>query len=172
MRRLIVFAMLITAAGCRREEKIKIEATDESQPVLTSTVLAADPKSAMQLIKGFHGVEQNAWRWTTGHFAVTLQLPAGASERGATLVMKFSTPDAVMQKLKKTTLSAEVQRTKVGSAIYTSAGDQTFRAEIPAALLKGEAQTVEFSLDPFLPAGSLDGRELGVIFVSAALEAK
>jgi hypothetical protein len=172
VRRLIVFAILLSTLACRREEKIKLEETDESQPILTSTVHAGDPKAAMQLIKGFHGIEQNAWRWTMGHFAVTLQIPAGAAERGGNLVVKFSTPEAVMQKLKKTTLSAVIQKTPIGSATYTAAGEQIFRADVPATLLQGDAVSVEFSLEPFLPAGSLDGRELGVIFVSAALEPK
>jgi hypothetical protein len=168
---MVIGALLLTVA-CRREEKIKLEATDESQPVLASTVHAADPKTSMQLTNGFHGIEQNAWRWTMGHFAVTLQAPAGAKERGAVLVMKFSAPDVVMQKLKKTTLTALVQKTAVGTATYTSAGEQTFRADVPAALLNSDAVNVEFSLDPFLPAGALDGRELGVVFVSASLEPK
>ena len=50
---------------------------------LLSTVHAADPKSSIQLIKGFHGVEQNSWRWTMGRFAVTLKPPIGAAEQGA-----------------------------------------------------------------------------------------
>ena len=173
MRRLVVFAMLLAAAtGCRREEKIKLEETDESQPVLNSTANAADPRTAMQFIRGFHGVEQNAWRWTMGNFAVTLLAPPGARERGATVTLKFSIPDSVIERLKKTTLSASIQKTPIGSTTYATAGEQIFRADVPAALLKGEAVNVEFSLNPFLPAGSLDGRELGVIFVSASLEAK
>ena len=164
--------MLLAVAGCRREEKIKLEATDESQPVLTNVVHAADPKTAMQLVKGFHGVEQNAWRWTMGHFAITFQVPAGAAERGATLALKFSIPDAAIQKLTKTAVSASIQKTVVGSTTYSAGGEQTFNADVPATLLKGDAVTVEFSLDPFMPAGSLYGRELGVIFVSSALEAK
>ena len=168
----MLIGTLLATAACRREEKIKLEATDESQPVLASTVYAADPRTSMQLTNGFHGIEQNAWRWTMGHFAVTLQSPAGAKERGAVLVLKFSVPDVVLQKLKKTTLTAIVQKTAVGSATYTSAGEQTFRADVPAALLKSDAANIEFSLDPFLPAGALDGRELGIVFVSASLEPK
>jgi hypothetical protein len=172
VRRLIVYAALLATIGCRREEKIKLEATEESQPVVMTTVTAADPKVAMQFIKGFHGVEQNAWRWTMGKFALTLQTPEGAGTKGATLVLKFSAPEVVMQKLKKTALSASIQNTVVGSSTYTSAGEHTFRADVAPTLLKSEAITVEFALDPVLPAGTLDGRELGVIFVSAALEPK
>ncbi|HYP07292.1 MAG TPA: hypothetical protein VER03_13750, partial [Bryobacteraceae bacterium] len=157
---------------CRREEKIKLEATDETEPMLVSTVQAGDPKASMQMIKGFHGVEQGSWRWTMGRFSVTLKTPAGAGERGAALVVKLSVPDPVTQRLKRTTLNASIQNTPVGSATYTTAGEQTFRTDVPPAVLKNEAVTVEFALEPFLAAGTLDGRELGVIFVSASLNTK
>lgn len=170
MRRLILAAALLAVTACRREEKIKLEATDESPPILMSTVQAGDPRASLQLIKGFHGVEQNAWRWTMGQFAISLQPPGGATERGATLVMKFSVPEAATSRLKKTTLTASIGKTVIGTATYTAPGEQTFTAEVSAALVNNDVATVEFALDPFLAAGTLDGRELGVIFVSASLE--
>jgi hypothetical protein len=176
MRRLtctsIVLVALVAAVGCRRDEKIKLEATDESQPTLAATVHAADPSTGMQLVRGFHAIEQNAWRWTMGQFAVTLQPPAGAADRGASLVVKLSVPETILQKVNKTTLSASVQKKPIGSQTYTTSGEQTFRADIPPALIRSEGVTVEFSLDPFLPGGTLDGRELGIVFVSASLEPK
>lgn len=169
---LFVTLALLSATGCRREEKIKMEPTDESQAVLASAVHAADPKAAMQLTKGFHPVEQNAWRWTLGRFAIAFAPPEGAAERGATLNVKISVPEPVLDRVKKTTLSASIQGSAVGSATYTSAGEQTFSADIPAALLKSDAVTVEFALDPFVAAGTMENRELGIIFVSSSLDAK
>ena len=75
------------------------------------SVHAADPKSSIQLIKGFHGVEQNSWRWTMGRFAVTLKPPTGPPSKARPLVLKFSIPDAVLQKTKTMTLTASVQNT-------------------------------------------------------------
>jgi hypothetical protein len=169
---LLVTLGLLSFSACRREEKIKMEPTDESQAVLASTVHAADPKAAMQLTKGFHPVEQNAWRWTLGNFAIAFAPPAGAAERGATLNVKISVPEPVLDRVKKTTLSASIQGSAVGSATYTSAGEQTFSADIPSALLKSDAVTVEFALDPFVAAGTMETRELGIIFVSAGMESK
>lgn len=168
---MILAATLLTCA-CRREEKIKLEPTDESSPGLASTVHAADPKAAIQLVRGFHAVEQNAWRWTMGRFAVTFEPPAGAAERGARVSVKFSLPDAVLQKVKKTTLTASIQNTRIGSQTYTAPGDSTFNADVPGELLKGGAVTVEFALDSFLPGSATDGRELGIVFVSAAMDPK
>lgn len=167
-----IAAGLCVAVGCRREEKIQLEPTEEAPATLQSTVHASDPKSSIQLIKGFHGIEQNSWRWTMGRFAVTLKPPMGAAERGATLVLRFTIPDAVLQKTKVMTLSALVQNTPVGKETYKSAGEYTFNADVPPNLLKGEAVNVDFSLDQFLPAGAVDARELGVVFVSAGLESK
>jgi hypothetical protein len=96
----------------------------------------------------------------------------GAAEQGAAVVLKFSIPDAVLQKTKTMTLTASVQNTTLGKQTYKSAGEYTFTADVPANLLKGEATTVDFSLDQFLPAGAVDARELGIVFVSAGLESK
>ena len=44
-------------------------------------VHAADPKTAMQLVRGFHGVEQNAWRWTMGTLRLLFRSLSGAAEQ-------------------------------------------------------------------------------------------
>jgi hypothetical protein len=135
-------------------------------------VHAADPKASMQLTRGFHSVEQNSWRWTMGAFAITLRPPSGSAERGARLTAKLSMPDAVLQKVKQPTLTATIQKKPIGSHTFTTPGDFNFQADVPAELLKNDAVTVEFSLQPHLPAGAVDGRELGLVFVSAGLEPK
>ena len=165
-------ASLAFSAGCRREEKIKLEPTDESTPTLVSTVHASDPKAAIQLVRGFHGLEQNSWRWTMGKFVVTLRPPAGSADKGATLTLKFTLPEAVIDKVKSTTITATIQNTTVGSKTYSKPGEQTFTADVPATLLKGDAATVEFSMDKFITAGTVDGRELGMVFVNVGLESK
>jgi hypothetical protein len=165
-------ASLALTLGCRRDEKIKLEPTDESAPNITSTVHAADPKASVQLLKGFHGIEHNSWRWTMGRFAIALKPPAGAKEKGAVLVLKFTIPDSLLQNSKTETITVRVQNTEVGKQVYKAAGEYTFTADVPAALLKDDTVTAEFVLDPYLAAGTIDARELGVVFVSAALEAK
>jgi hypothetical protein len=132
----------------------------------------ADPKAAIQLIRGFHSVEHNAWRWTMGKFSVTLKVPAGGAQKGATLGATFTLPEAVISKVKSTTLSASIGGAQVGSTAYKTAGEHTFTAEIPAAVLKPEAVTIDFALSGFLPAGSVDVRELGLVASTIALNAK
>lgn len=163
-------AALIVTPGCRPPDNIKLEATDESAVTLASSIHAADPEAAIQLLKGFHSIEQGSWRWTMGQFALTLRPPPGAAENGATLIVKFSIPGAVSSHLKGATLTASLRESEVGRKTYTEAGEYTFTTDIPATLLRGEAATFAFSLDRHVPAGTVDARELGVIFLSASLE--
>ena len=166
----IAVALTLTS-GCRRE-KIKLEPTDESVPVIASTVSAADPNSSVQLVKGFHKVEYNAWRWTMGKFVVTLRPPPDGKQRGAELVLKFTIPESVINQVKSTTISMLVQNTPIVKQSYNAAGAYTLVGEVPATLLGGEAVNVECIVDPHLAAGLVDARELGVVFLSAGFDAK
>jgi hypothetical protein len=174
MRRLILVlagAALLVAPGCRRQRS-RATTVEEQSGVLASVVFAADPRTAMQLSKGFHDVEQNAWRWTTSQFNVVLRPPPGAAQKGATLEVKLSVPDPVIQHVKGTTLSAKVGGLALEPQAYTAAGDNVYKREIPASALTGDAVTIEFALDKFLAAGQVEGRELGIIVSSVGLLAK
>ena len=166
---LLFCSVLVT--GCKRKEKIRVQ-TDEEGAALASAIHAADPRVATQFVSGFHTVEQNQWRWTMGKFAVVLRPPAGAAEKGATLVLKFAVPDAVISKLKTVSLSASVAGNPLSAETYTQPGEFVYSREIPAKLLTGDTVKVEFTLDKSLPPGDVDARELGVIFSSVALEPK
>jgi hypothetical protein len=137
-----------------------------------SSIHMADPRGAPQLIKGFHAIEQNSWRWTMGKFAITLKPPPGASERGGKLSLQVNVPDAVIQNVKATALSASLDGKVLGSATYTAPGEYLFAVEVPKEGLGGEAATFDFALDRFIKAGLLDQRELGVVVTSVALESR
>jgi hypothetical protein len=124
------------------------------------------------LVRGFHPVEGNAWRWTTGQFAALLKPPAGAEKKGATLVFRFTIPDVVMQRLKPLTLTASVGGTALSPETYWTSGQQTYSRDVPAAALKGDSVIAEFALDKHLPPQGLDQRELGVIASMIGFEAK
>lgn len=165
---LIAFVALSPSA-CKRRERAKVE-TIEEPFALKSAVLTSDPRSAVQLVKGFYDVEFNAWRWTAGKFAVNLRPPRGSAESGAKLVLRFSAPEAVLSRLNTIKLSAKVGAVEVGSETYSKPGEAVFRKDVPGAALAGDSVVVSFELDRALPAGSVDQRELGVIVSSIALE--
>jgi hypothetical protein len=147
--------------------------TEEGGGALASVVHVADPKTAVQLVRGFHAVEQNAWRWTTGRFSLTLRAPAGAAEAGATLVLKFAVPDVIIDRLKAVTVTAVVNGRALPPETYSKPGEHTFSRAVPPEALAAEAVPVDFSLDKFLPPGAAgDSRELGIIVTTIGLEGK
>ena len=164
---------LLLLGGCRqREKKIRIQQTDEDSATLASVIHMSDAKAAPQLLKGFHSIEENAWRWTMGQFAVALRPPRNAAIRGAVLRLKFVVPEPVLAKLKKISLTAAVNGTSLPAETYTKSGEFEYTRDVDAKLLSGEAVNVEFTLDKFLPAGEIEQRELGVIVSSVGFEAK
>ena len=165
-------ALWAAESGCKPRDPVRVRETEEGPAVLESVVHMSDPKTEVQLIKGFHEVEQNSWRWTAGKFAVTLKAPGGARERGATVAARFTVPDPVIAQVKTTTLTATAGGRQIGSATYSTSGEYTFTADVPPELFATDAITVEFALSNFLPAGSVDSRELGVIASSIGLESK
>jgi hypothetical protein len=154
--------------GCR-QDKIQLEPTEEATPALQSTVHMADPNASAQLVKGFHALEQNSWRWTMGNFAVVMKAPSGASVNGATLRADIAVPEPVIQQQGTVTLTASINGRQVGSTAYSKAGEYSFTADIPAFALPKEVVTINFDLDKFLHAGTVDARELGVIASSIML---
>lgn len=165
-------ALMIAPAGCKRREKIHSETVEEPAPTLASVVHMADPKIVPQLLRGFHGVEGNAWRWTMGKFAVTLRPPLNAPQKGATLVAKFAIPDSVISRTKSVTLSASVNGVSLPPEKYTKAGDFVYSRDVPATALSVDSVTAEFSLDKFLASGAVEQRELGLVVSSIGFEAK
>lgn len=180
MRRLIetssivlLAALLLSTAACKRsDQKIELEATVEESHDLASMVHAADPRASMQLVKGFHEVEQNAWRWTMANFSVMLRPPVGAAQNGATLELKLAVPEPVIQKLKSVTLSATVEGVPLENETYTKPGDYVYQRDVPAKAFVGDAVSVDFSLDKAIPPGDVDQRELGIVVSSVGLKAK
>lgn len=159
------------AEGCKR--KRRVAAVDqEPETGLRSMVHTADPRVQAQLVKGFHEIEQNAWRWTAGTFTATLRPPATSAQKGASLVVQLTLPDAVLARTKSMTLSANINGTAIPGETFTTAGNHTYRKDVPASALAGEAVTVDFSLDRFIKAGELELRELGIIALAIGLEAK
>jgi len=166
-----VCPMLISACK-RRDKKIAVQQTDEDSATLATMVFMGDPKTAPQLLKGFYNIEQNTWRWTAGQFAVALRPPRNAAVRGAILHLKFVFPEAVQSKLQSISISATVNGNPLSAEAYTKAGEQEYTREVDRKLLAGDAVNVEFTLDKFLAAGTVEQRELGIIATSAGFEAK
>lgn len=170
MRRLILAAALAACVmACRKKEG---PATIEGPIEMQSGIRAADPRVAVQFVKGFHQVEASAWRWTARSFAVTLKVPKGASATGATLKLDIAVPEPVIQKLGATTLKARIGTTDLEPETFSTHGNASYSREVPAAALASDVVLVEFSCDKFFEAGSVDQRELAMIVSGVSLTTK
>jgi hypothetical protein len=164
--------VLIALPACRRERRSQVTTVEEEPGALVSVIHTADPRAAMQLVRGFHDIEHSAWRWTRGQFTVALKPPAGSAEKGATLEVKLTVPEPIMQHVKGTTLSAKIGNIVLEPQSFNAVGDHVYKREVPGSALAGDAVTIDFTLDRFLAAGEVEGRELGIIVSSVGLLAK
>ena len=171
MRRLVLAALLLAAPACKHAQVHHVD-TVEEPPRLASTVRMGDRATASQLTSGFYDIENNSWRWTMQKFAVTLRPPARSSQQGATLEFHLTVPPTTAQKLGSITLSASVAGAALAPETYSRAGEYTYRRDIPAGVLSGDAVRVDFQLDKAVPPGDVDKRELGVVASSAGLVGK
>jgi len=165
----IALILVLCLAGCRRKGRLSVETVEEGDPQLVSMIHAADPRAAIQLVRGFYDVEQNSWRWTMGKFTVTLRPPAGAAHKGAALELKFSLPDAVIDNVKAVRLTGSINGVAMDGESYQKAGEHLYSRDVPASSLGGEAVTVDFALDKFLSAGMVEQRELGIVMTTVGL---
>jgi hypothetical protein len=163
-------ALLWTPAGCRRGRNGSEAAS--GGPRVAATVRMGDPKSAGQLVSGFHDIEDNAWRWTGRKFAVDVGTPPGAAQKGATLEFDFTVPQPVIDQLKSVAVSATVDGNVLPPESYSQPGTYSYQRDVPAALLGKESVRVEFELDKAIPPGPGDQRELGVVASSVGLKTK
>jgi hypothetical protein len=159
--------LMLASSSCKPNAEGSGEAVAGS---LMSTVHMADPKAAGQLLRGFYPVEGNAWRWTAGKFAVALRPPAGAAQSGAKLVARFTIPESSLARIKSMTLSASVGGLALPPETYKKAGEYTYTRDVAATALSGGKVVVEFALDNYLPAGTVEARELGVVAGSIEFE--
>lgn len=166
--------LMTCLAGCRRSRP-NVDATiEEGSPQQSeqTMVQASDPAASKQLIQGFHEIEQGSYRWTMGHFSVTLRPPLHASERGAKLVLNLRVPEPVLQKLKSIKLSASVDGVALPEETYTKAGPHVYSRDVPAQAFAKRVVTVSFALDKCLAPSDADRRELGVVVTAVGFEAQ
>jgi hypothetical protein len=165
----LTIAVLTGAAGCKAKRRIRVETVEEESGPIASYVRMSEPKTAVQLVRGFYGLEQGAWRWTKSQFSVTLRPPAEAAQKGAQLEMKMTVPDAVISKLTETSLHCTVNGHVVEPEKITKAGELLYHRDIPGSALNTESVTFDFHLDKFLAAGQVEERELGIIVTTVGL---
>jgi len=126
--------------------------------ILAKSRLAAPPCD-FRLLRGWHHLEYDAWRWTERAFS--MEVTAYAPLRPATLRFLFQLPEVVLTSTPALTLSVRVNGTPLVSVIYSTPGEHEYIGSIPA--LDAGVATVEFELDHAIAPTEVDRRELGLL---------
>ena len=164
-----LIAILLLAPACRIHKRSAHAQAPEDDGQLVSVITMGDPRAAVQLTRGFHGLENQSWRWTMKDFTATLRPPARAAATGASLQLKFTIPDVMFNRVGPMTISARVNGLDLGPQTYSQTGDFNYTRDVPATALSGDAVSVDFHVDKGLPPSDQDTRELAIIVTAVGL---
>ena len=167
----IVLMAVVSLGACKSRNRTRVQ-TDEEPPRMAAVLSMADPRANAQLVNGFYPVEQNAWRWTASKFSVILRTPRSADQKGATLKLKLTVPDSVIQQVKSTGVSATLNGVDLAPESYTQSGEYIYTRDVPARAFAGDSVKIDFALQKFIPPGPVDARELGIVVSMVGLEGK
>src|SRR3981081_2098644 len=92
-----VLAVALAPIGCK--SKLAGTTDEAGAKKMVSVVHMGDPRMAPQLLRGFHGVEAAAWRWTERQFSIVLRVPDGAAQKGGKLTIGLTGPPISIKKL-------------------------------------------------------------------------
>jgi hypothetical protein len=138
---------------------------------MVPSVSMGNPALASQL-EGFHRIEEGGWRWTKREFSVILGAPNLSGRADSRLLLQLYIPDSSIQKLGPIALTARVGAHALPPETYRHGGRYIFMRDVDAAWLTPGPNRIDFTLNKVLPPMPPDRRELGIIVMSAALEAK
>ena len=137
-----------------------------SEVEIASSVSTGDATAAKQL-EGFYDIE-NGWRWSKRQFSITL----GAGQGNHRLVVQLYIPDSIIQKLGAVTLTAKIGDRVLAPETYRRPGQYSFTRDVEPSWIHAGANRIDFSVDKILAPTPADNRELGIVVLSAALDAK
>lgn len=163
-------AIALTAlTACKRTDRVRLD-TEEEGPQMATMLAMSDKRAPSQLLEGWYNLEDNSWRWTASHFNVLLRPPLGSARNGAVLKLLLNIPQPLIERVGSTTLSATINGTPLGPETYSQTGSFTYSREIPGKILMEPSVKVEFTLDKYLPSGTAEGRELGLVVTAVGFE--
>jgi tRNA (mo5U34)-methyltransferase len=126
--------------------------------ILAKSLLAAPP-CGFRLLRGWHQMEDDAWRWTERTFSI--EVDTFAPLRPATLRFVFQLPEVVFAGASALRLSVRINGAPLASGIYSMPGEHEYIGTVPA--LDASVATIEFELDHAIAPTDLDRRELGLL---------
>ena len=164
---------LLLGEGCKAKRRTRVETVEEEGGPLASVVKMSEPRTAVQLVRGFYGLEQGAWRWTKSEFSITLRPPTGSAQSGARLELNLTVPEAVLAKVGgSTSLACTVSGQALEPETYSKPGDFTYTRDVSPSVLTADAASFDCKVSKFLAAGQVEERELALIVLGAGLVKK
>ena len=133
---------------------------DERAFVLLESERVPKPAAKLELLAGWHELEQNAWRWTEDRFSA--RVPASV-ENAQTLVLEVYLPESGFKGQSRYVLHVSVNGRSIGNEAFSSPGLKTVRFRLDKLADTKETALVECRLDPAQPAAPGDPRKLGVV---------
>jgi SAM-dependent methyltransferase len=115
----------------------------------------------LDLLEGWHQVEESGWRWTERQFAARATSRRGV--RHSRMAMRVFAPPLLIEKFGSITLRATIDDAEVRPLVMRDPGIHEFVRKIPKP---SEVTSVVFHLDKALGPDAGYSRELGVIVAS------
>jgi cephalosporin hydroxylase len=156
-KRTVVFLCFLMAGGC---------GCRLLRPRPLSEIMMTETKHTDRFLRGFYELQQ-AWRWTSRVFAVSLDPPQ--TERATYLELDCNIPIEIMNEFRSVTLIARVNGVEAGRQTFYKDGRYYFTRYVPVAALRKKPAVVEFELDKSA-TDSKTGRMLGLIAYSVGLK--
>lgn len=117
----------------------------------------------VELLAGWHHIEQTGWRWTEKRFAACAQ---GSDRDVSQLRLKFYLPEMLAEQWGSLTIRTTVNGVELPAETYARSGDWELLRGFQAA----SAVRAEFELDHALPPDDHDARERGIIVAGLTFE--
>jgi tRNA (mo5U34)-methyltransferase len=115
----------------------------------------------LDLLEGWHHLEESGWRWTEKQFAARATSRVGM--RHSRIAMRIFAPPLSIERFGSITLHAKIDGEEVPPLVMTEPGIHMFIRNIPKP---SDVTSVVFQLDKGLGADAGYARELGIIVAS------
>lgn len=115
----------------------------------------------LELLSGWHPVEDSGWRWTEKQFAARAESRVGGKH--CRLEMRVFAPPLIVEKFGSITLQAKIDGVEVQPLVMKEEGIHLFIRKIPHP---SSTTSVVFQLDHALGPDTPYARELGIIVAS------
>lgn len=147
------------AAGGPAREADPVSSKGDVRAYLLAESRVAALTSQLRLEKGWHYIENDAWRWTAKRFSAELHLSAALAP--ATVRFLFHLPQEAVARRPDVVLSATVNGKPLAATAFSTPGEHEYAGVVPS--LDAGKVRIDFELDHALAPSPEDERELGVL---------